>query len=104
MYPDGELAQLAEYKAALRLRIGTRRVECAMAVAGVERPLIWVDRALALWQRIGPFAKLAAIPAALLLKRALFPRVGIFASMLKWAPMIFSAGRAFSALRRPAQT
>jgi hypothetical protein len=104
MYPDGELARLAAYKAALRLRIGTRRVECTVAIAGVERPLIWVDRAIALWRRIGPFAKLAAIPAALLLKRALFPRVGIFASLLKWAPMIFTAGRALSGLRRQAQS
>jgi len=103
MYPDGELARLADYKAALRLRIGLRRVECATAVAGVERPLLWLDRAIAWWHRIGPFAKLAAIPVALLVKRTLFPRAGLFTSLLKWTPMIVSAGRAFSALRRPTQ-
>lgn len=100
MYPDGELTRLAAHKSALRWRIGARRMECAVAVAGVERPLAWLDRAVAFWRRISPVAKLAAIPVTLLLQRTLFPRPGIFTSLLRWTPAIFSAGRAFSALRR----
>ncbi len=104
MYPDGELNRLAAHKSALRLRIGARRVECGIAAAGVERPLRWIDRAVALWRQISPMAKLAAIPLTLLLKRTLFPRTGLLGSLLRWAPAIFSAGRAFTTLRRQAQS
>ena len=100
MYSDQELARLARHKAALRLRIELRRLECASAMAGVERPLAWVDRAITFWRRISPIAKLATIPLALLLKRTLLPKAGIFTSLLRWTPAIFSAGRALGALRR----
>jgi hypothetical protein len=103
MYPDEELARLARHKSALRLRIEIRRLECAHAAAGVERPLAWLDRAVAFWRRISPVAKLATIPLALLLKRTLLPRAGFFTSLLRWAPAIFSAGRVVFALRRQPQ-
>jgi len=104
MYPHGELKQLALHKAALQLRIGIRRFECRRAAAGVERPLAWLDRAVAFWRKISPLAKLAAVPLALLVKRTLLPRTGLFTTLLRWTPTIFSAGRAFTALRRQAQS
>jgi len=104
MYPHGELNQLAQHKAALQLRIGIRRFEFARAAAGVERPLAWLDRVVAFWRKISPVAKLAAIPLALLLKRTLLPRTGVFISVLRWAPTLFSVGRAFGALRRETQS
>jgi hypothetical protein len=104
MYPHGELNQLALHKAALRLRIGIRRFEFARAAAGVERPLAWLDRVIAFWRKISPIAKIAAVPLAILLKRALLPRAGLLTTLFRWTPTIFSAGRAFSALRRQAQS
>ena len=103
MYPHGELNQLALHKAALQLRIGIRRFECGRAAAGVERPLAWLDRTIAFWRKISPIAKLAAVPVALLLKRALLPRAGVLVTLLRWTPTIFGAGRAFGALRRQGQ-
>ncbi len=104
MYPDGELNELAVYKAILRRRISRRREDCVAAAAGALRPIAWLDRAIVFWRQISPLAKLAVIPVGLLLKRVLFPRVGFFGKLLRWAPMIFTAGRAFAALNRPART
>lgn len=103
MYPDGELNQLAVYKAILRRRITRRREDCGVAAAGALRPFAWLDRAIVFWRQINPLAKLAVIPMGLLLKRVLFPRVGFIGKLLRWAPMIFTAGRAFTVLHRPAR-
>ena len=46
MYPDGELNELAVYKAILRRRISRRREDCAVAATGALRPLAWLDRAI----------------------------------------------------------
>ncbi len=102
MYPSRELDRLARHKAALCCRIAHRRLECAEAVAGVERPLRWLDRAIAFWQRVSPVAKVAAIPLALLAQRTLFRRMKIIPTLLRWAPLAFSAGRVFGAMRRSA--
>jgi hypothetical protein len=104
MYPTGELTRLAWHKAELRYRIANRRLECATAFAQVERPLRWFDRALDFWRRVSPVAKLAAIPLALLMRRRLFRNLGILGSLLRLAPIAFTAGKAVSAMRRPAQT
>ena len=98
MYPTRELTQLALHKSALRRRIGVRRRELAEAAEVAERPIIWLDRVMAFWRRISPMAKLAAVPVALLLKRAFFPRRGLLGSVLRWAPALFSVGHAFSTL------
>jgi len=103
MYPSGELTSLARYKAGLRFRIARRRLEFAEAMSQVERPLSWLDRALALWRKIRPIAKLAAIPLALLLRRKIFRHLGFFGSLVRWAPIAFTATRAVSAMRRPAE-
>jgi hypothetical protein len=100
MYPDSELTHLSWHKAALRHRISLQREVCAAAAADVVRPLVWLDRATTLWKQIRPFAKLAAIPLALLAKRMIFPRFKLFGSLFRWGPAIFGAFRMASAMRR----
>lgn len=100
MYPNGELNQLAWHKAALRHRITLQRDVCAAAAVDAARPLLWLDRAVALWKQIRPFAKLAAIPLGLLAKRMFFPRFKLFGSLLRFGPAIFGAFRMASAMRR----
>lgn len=104
MYPDGELTQLAAHKFALRARIDRRRRACVGAAADLEQSLAWLDRLTAFWRRLGPLAKLAALPAALLLKRMLFPRRGFLARLVRWIPSAISAGRIFRALHPQAQS
>jgi len=100
MYPDADLAHLAWHKAALRQRISLQRTVCAAAAEDLVRPLHWLDRAVALWHQVKPFAKLAAIPLALLAKRMFFPRVKLFGSLFRFGPAIFGALRMASAMRR----
>lgn len=100
MYPDGELTRLARHKAILRERISLRREEFAFAAAAAIRPLAWLDRVVALWRQIRPFAKVAAIPLALLAKKVFFPRFRIFTSLFRWGPAIFGAARLANAMRR----
>lgn len=101
MYPDDDLKRLAWHKAALRQRIGLQREVCAAAVDDLVQPLYWMDRAVTLWKHIKPYAKLAAIPLALLAKRLIFPRFKLFGSLLRFGPAIFGAYRMASAMRRP---
>lgn len=100
MYPNGELSELDAQKNALRRRIQLRRAECALAAQGAVRPLEWIDRAIAMWQKISPMAKLASVPLALLLKRTLFRRAKIFGSLLRWGPLAFRMFRASQMARR----
>jgi hypothetical protein len=100
MYPDDDLKHLAWHKAALRQRITLQREVCIAATRDVVQPLHWLDRAAALWHQIRPFAKLAAIPLALLAKRLIFPRFKLFRSLFRWGPAIFGAVRMASAMRR----
>lgn len=97
MYPRGELIALERRKVWLRGRIARHRWQCRQAAGSLARPLDWLDRALAQWRRISPFLKLAAVPLGLIFKRSLFPRVRIFSSLLRWAPVAFSALRSFRA-------
>lgn len=103
MYPTGELDRLARHKAALCCRIAYRRLECAEAVAGVERPLRWLDRVVAFWRRVSPVAKVAALPLALLAQRMLFPRFKLLRSFSRWGPAFVGAFRMASALRAKTQ-
>lgn len=104
MYPDAELDRLETHKAALRLRIAIRRLEISIAAAAAGRPVVWLDKVVAFWRRVSPLAKIAAIPAALLLQRTLHRRTGLLGTLLRWGPAIFSTGKAFSAMRQPAQS
>lgn len=100
MYPDDDLKHLAWHKATLRQRITLQREVCVAAAKDVVQPLHWLDRAVALWRQVRPFAKLAAIPLALLAKRMILPRFKLFGSLFRWGPAIFGAVRMASAMRR----
>ncbi len=91
MYSDRELIRLAVHKAALRHRIARQRVRCAEAAARVTQPLAWLDRVLALWHRLSPFARLAAVPLGFLVQRTVFPRRKILGSLFRWGPLVLSA-------------
>ena len=95
MYPQPELIRLAAHKAALRRDIALRRAQCVSAAAQIARPLAWLDQAVALWRKISPVAKLAAIPLAIVAGRALLPRVKILGTLLRWAPTVLGAVRSF---------
>lgn len=93
MYPDRELTRLAARKAALRRDIARRRAQCAEAAARVARPLEWLDRMLAFWRRLSPFAQFAAVPLGFLVQRTVFRRLKILRSLVRWGPLVFSAVR-----------
>lgn len=96
MYSRDELIRLDRHKSALRHRIAGRRVQFAEGFAGVARPLVWLDRVQALWRRISPLAKLAALPVALVTKRVLFPRAKLLGTLLRWGPVVLGAAHSFS--------
>ena len=99
MYTRKELIRLGAHKTALRRRISVRRVQCAEAAARVVRPLAWMDRALALWRRISPVAKFAAVPLALAARRVLFPRLKVLGPLLRWGPLAMGVFRGFNRAR-----
>ena len=96
MYPQHELTRLAAHKAVLRERIGAHREACAAGLAGVMRPLAWLDRAVVLWRKISPFARFATIPLILILKRTFLPRARILGTLLRWGPAVFGAVRSLN--------
>jgi hypothetical protein len=100
MYPGRELSQLAAQKAAIRERIWLRRIECYEAAGRVAKPLQWLDRMLALWRRLSPFAQFAAVPIGLFLHRAIFPRRRILRSLIRWGPIAFGIVRSVSSAMR----
>jgi hypothetical protein len=98
MYPARHLTRLARQKRRLRERIGRSRTACAQAATRLARPLAWVDRARDLWRRAAPFAWAAALPLALLRRRST-PRAGVFATLVRWAPLAVGLFRRFSRAR-----
>ena len=104
MYSQRELTRLAAYKAALRRDIALSRARCAEAAARAVQPLEWLDRVLDFWRRLSPFAQIAAVPLGFLVQRTVFPRRKILGSLLRWAPLVFSAVRGFKAAVTPART
>lgn len=100
MYPRDELSRLDAHKAALRMRIARRRVQCAEAMQGVMRPLAWLDRAVIFWRRVSPLAKLAALPLCLVAKRVLFPRAKLLGTLFRWGPIALGVARSLSRARR----
>ena len=97
MYPQRELTRLAAHKAALQRDIALRRAQCAEAAARVAPPFECLDRMLAFWRRLSPFAQFAAVPLGVLVTRTVLPRLKIVGSLLRWAPLVFGAGRAIGA-------
>ena len=100
MYPQRELIRLYVYKAALRRRISRHRAECVEAAARVALPLEWLDRALGFWRRLSPLAILAAVPFGALVTRAVFPRLKIIGSLMRWGPFVVGAVRGVAAAFR----
>jgi hypothetical protein len=93
MYPNQDLSRLAAHKLALRRDIAIHRAHCVTAAVRVAQPLAWIDRMLAFWRQLAPFAPVAAVPLALLASRTLFPRLRFLAPVLRWAPVVFSVAR-----------
>ena len=71
-----------------------------VAYAGVLIAIIVAFRR----RRLSPFAQIAAVPLGFLVQRAVFPRRKILGSLLRWAPLVFSAVRGFKAAVTPART
>lgn len=106
MFPQEELNQLARRKALLQARIALCRIECRVAAADLARPIALVDRGIEFWRRISPFAKLVAVPAGLLLGRALRGRPslgggqrGKLATIASLLPLLLRGARIFVAAR-----
>lgn len=100
MYPAQELIRLAGRKAALQRVIGRRRAQCLEAAARVTQPLVWLDRMVAYWRQLSPLAKLAVVPLGFVVKRTLFSRRKLLGSLVRWAPLAFTALRSgFQAMR-----
>ena len=96
MYPQRQLTLLADRKAVLRQSIARRRDQLAMDAMQVAKPMEWLDRALVLWSRIPPLAKLVSIPVGLLVvKRTFFPhqKIKFLGALLRWCPTIFGVMR-----------
>ncbi len=106
MYPRGELERLAERKMVLQARIAVRRWESAEAAAELARPLAMVDHGLAVWRRISPLMKVIAVPAGLLLIKAMKWRRashgghgGKFGMLLGALPMVMQGVKLFQQMR-----
>ena len=93
MYPQPELNRLAVRKTALRRDIALRRAQCAEDAARVARPLEWLDRMLALWRQLSPFASFATVPLGLLVQRTAFPRFRLLRLLVRWSPLVVGAVR-----------
>lgn len=93
MYPEHALTRLTGRKAALQRNITRRRAKCVEAASRVSQPLVWLDRMLAYWRGLSPFAKLAVVPLGLVVRRTLFSRRKILGSLVRWAPLALAAIR-----------
>lgn len=97
MYPERELSRLAAHKAVLRSNIALRRATCAQAAARVAQPLRWVDRGVAVWRRLSPLTRLAAVPLGLLAARPAFARLKFLGPLLRWGPVLYGVVRGLRA-------
>lgn len=100
MYPQTDLTELGGRKLVLRQRIALRRWQCAIDARRAAQPLVLLDKAYVRWQAISPFAKLAIVPATLLLKKMLFPKARVAKSALRWVPAIAGAVWKIASRRR----
>ena len=88
MYPRSTLKELARAKALLRQRIAARRACNAGLAARAMWPLVVIDFARGVWREMPGLARLAMIPAALLVGRTVFPRVRFLLRLLRLAPWL----------------
>lgn len=101
MYPQGELAEVARTKTALRQLIACRRRQCVTAAAVVLGPLGWLDRAVMFWRSVGPLVRLVAWPVGAVATRSLFRGPRFLGPLLRWAPAVLGAVRALRQFRAP---
>lgn len=99
MYPDQELALLAARKRTLRRNIVFHRAQCADAAARLARPIAWLDRAIALWHRLTPLVRNAAMPLGIVAARVVFPRIKILRTIARWGPIAYGAIRGLASCR-----
>jgi hypothetical protein len=57
------------------------------------QPIEWLDRMLAAWRRLSPFARLAAVPLGCAIKQLLFRRSKLLGSLVSWGPLVASVIR-----------
>ena len=96
-----ELIRLAAYKAAMSRDVARRRSQCAAAPARVAQPLAWPDRALAFWRRVSRVAKFAGVPLAILVQRAVLPRLKMLGAFMRSIPLVLGSVRGIgSAIKR----
>jgi hypothetical protein len=103
MYPQRELNRLAGHKVILRRNIALRREQCAEAAARLAQPMQWADRMLALWRRVAPFARLAAVPLGLFAAGKVMPKFKLLGSLLRWGPLVVGAVRGFKSMAATAR-
>lgn len=100
MHTERELIRLGFHKVRLQRRIARHRAECAQAAAVLVKPLDWLDRVVAVWRKLSPVAKFAAVPLGLLVQRTVFRRMKGFGAMLRWAPLVVTVVRGVISARR----
>lgn len=95
MYPKVDLEILANRRKAMRVQIRDRRALLVIDTANVSRPVVWAEDMWAKWKAISPFAKIAAIPLGIFMKRKVFPKSGgILGGLIRFAPMAFNIFKA----------
>lgn len=93
MYPQANLDFLAQRKGVLLASIRLRRMECSAQLAEAMQPVAWAESLYARWKSISPLVKVAAVPVGLVLKERLFPKTGMLAGVLRWAPVALNLFR-----------
>ncbi|MEO7597343.1 MAG: hypothetical protein ABIV50_00305 [Opitutus sp.] len=91
MYPRRELIRLAEKKASLRRGISLRRHECLAAAAQIAAPFGLLDRAVGIWHRLAPVARMVGLPFGFLIGRTVSPRLKFLRLALRWGPLLMRA-------------
>jgi hypothetical protein len=88
MYPQRDLSQLSLNKARLRMNIALDRNRCVVAAARATQPLQWIDHAQSAWRQFSPIARMASLPLAAIVTRAVFPRSRILRTLVRWGPLV----------------
>jgi hypothetical protein len=94
MYPQQDLIRIALHKAALRHSIALNRERIVEATSRVSKPVAFADRALAFWRDLSPIVRISAVPLGVVATRALFPRLRILRTVVRWSPLVIAAMRA----------
>ena len=95
MYPQPELSRGEARKAAVRRSIAGRRAQCEEAATLAVQPLALLERMVALWRQLAPYAGLAAIALTFRPKQASAPPPTVLRTLLRWSPILFGLLRLF---------